>query len=158
MSGYLLIVCFLVGIAFYKLSDRIRWDWRIASASLAVTLFLLNLPIFGDALAIVPIVYLTIFFGVANPRRLRLLKGADYSYGIFLYGFVIQQSWMSLGIQLHHWYWNIALSLPTAAVFAAFSWHAIEKPALKLRGTVMASERWWLRFRTRSAHSAPTQV
>jgi peptidoglycan/LPS O-acetylase OafA/YrhL len=149
MSGYLLIICFLTGIAFYKLRAHILWDSRLAIGALLASLLLLQLPVVGDALSIVPIGYLTVFLGVMNMRKIGLLKGADYSYGVFLYGYVIQQAYMTLGPAFHHWYINIALSLPTAALFAAFSWHLVEKPALKGRRPLMALEDRWIAYRAR---------
>lgn len=147
VSGYQLVIAFLIGIAFYKLRDKIRWDWRIAAGCMVAGMALLQFPIVGDAVAIPLLVYVTVFLGAANPKKIALLRGADYSYGIFLYGYVIQQAWMTLGPPVHHWYINVALALPTAALFAAFSWHVVEKPALKLRTPLMKLEGWWMKVR-----------
>jgi peptidoglycan/LPS O-acetylase OafA/YrhL len=76
-----------------------------------------------------------------NPEKAAQGGGIpDYSYGLFLYGFVIQQVIAQMGPWAHHWYINLILSLPIAAAFAAFSWHAIEKPALQLRQLLPAIE------------------
>lgn len=54
----------------------------------------------------------------------------DYSYGLYLYGFVMQQL-------VAHWfpqfgpYRLFAASFPLALLAAIASWHAIEKPALR---------------------------
>jgi peptidoglycan/LPS O-acetylase OafA/YrhL len=63
------------------------------------------------------------------PRRSGRRRAADYSYGLYLYGFPMQQliawRWPSLGP------WPLfAASLALAFVLAAASWHWIEKPAL----------------------------
>jgi peptidoglycan/LPS O-acetylase OafA/YrhL len=56
----------------------------------------------------------------------------DYSYGLYLWGFPVQQSvvhlWPTLTI-----YQNVAISLPIALMLGVLSWHAIEKPALALK-------------------------
>lgn len=56
----------------------------------------------------------------------------DYSYGLYLWGFPVQQ------VVAHHLptlapLANAAISLPLATVMAVLSWHFIEKPALTLK-------------------------
>ena len=56
----------------------------------------------------------------------------DYSYGLYLWGFPMQQ------VVAHHVpaampLANAALALPLAAALAVVSWHSIEKPALSLK-------------------------
>lgn len=56
----------------------------------------------------------------------------DYSYGLYIWGFPIQQS------AVHLWpgmtaYQNMAIALPVALSLAVISWYAIEKPALSLK-------------------------
>ncbi len=81
----------------------------------------------------IPAAYLTVFLGLLNPRKLSILRGADYSYGLYLYGFVIQQSISEIGDWTHHWYVNFVIAMVFASAFAAFSWHFIEKPTLGLK-------------------------
>jgi len=155
MPGYLLIICFLLGITFYLWRDRIAWSAPWGYLAGGVGALLLLFPLLGDYLAPLPIAYFTIYLGLCNPRKIRLLHGADYSYGIFLYGYVIQQAYMSLDPSLHHWAINIALALPTAALFAAFSWHWVEKPALNLRKPLKRLEDRWLTRRRQMMPTAP---
>jgi len=65
--------------------------------------------------------------------RLGILGTGDYSYGIYLYSCPIQQTvnWLLPDIRSNAF--NFITSLVLTALFAAFSWHFIEKPALKLR-------------------------
>ena len=88
----------------------------------------------------IPATYFTIYVGLFNPQRLTFMKSGDYSYGIYLYGFPIQQTVASLGPWTHNWAINLALSIPSVAFVAAFSWHGIEKHALKLRHYLPAVE------------------
>ncbi|MEO8802687.1 MAG: acyltransferase [Rudaea sp.] len=63
----------------------------------------------------------------------------DYSYGIYLWGFPIQQAVSaSLGRPVHAWV-NLTLSLPIVIALAVLSWHLIEKPALRLKQRVPQS-------------------
>jgi peptidoglycan/LPS O-acetylase OafA/YrhL len=113
------------------LKDIVPWSGRLAIIS-ALTLFLLFEIPGGDYLCAIPAAYLTVYIGLLNPRKIWFLRGADYSYGIYLYGFVVQQTVEQFG-WARHWWLNMPLSLAGAAMFAALSWHLVEKPALKLR-------------------------
>jgi len=135
-SGNLLICAFLVGVTFYLYKDKVLWDIRIFLASVAVILWAYWFTSFGDFIAIPAMGYVTVFLGLTSPRKLGVLRGADYSYGVFLYGYPIQQAFVALGPWAHNWWLNGIVCSIVAACFAAFSWRFIEKPALKLRKQV----------------------
>nr|WP_301541616.1 acyltransferase [Xanthomonas euvesicatoria] len=63
-----------------------------------------------------------------------ILKGAgylgDFSYGLYLYGFLIQQIVNQIFHNSLSALQNAAISLPISLLFAIASWHLIEKPAL----------------------------
>jgi peptidoglycan/LPS O-acetylase OafA/YrhL len=40
------------------------------------------------------------------------------------------------------WWMNAALSLPVVVALAALSWHLVEKPALRLKGSPPVLLRW----------------
>ena len=76
-----------------------------------------------------------------RPRPSLFTQHGDYSYGIFLFGFPIQQAMTQLiGPPFQEWYWNIATALPLTILFAVISWHAVEKPSLALRGPLKRLE------------------
>ena len=52
----------------------------------------------------------------------------DYSYGIYLWAFPVQQVVVSLGVT--QWVPNIAISLPVVLACAWLSWHGVERPVL----------------------------
>jgi peptidoglycan/LPS O-acetylase OafA/YrhL len=55
----------------------------------------------------------------------------DYSYGLYLWGFPVQQAVSaSIGKPVHPWV-NLAVSLPITLALAVASWHLVEKPALR---------------------------
>lgn len=143
LPGNLLVVSFLTGVLIYRCRDWIVWDWRLATLTLVAALALVWVPLGKFATAIL-LSYPTVYFGLCNPKKISVLKGADYSYGVFLYGFCIQQVFVSLGPWTHHWWLNIAVCLPTATLVAALSWHFVEKPALGWRKQLVAVENWWL--------------
>jgi peptidoglycan/LPS O-acetylase OafA/YrhL len=135
-SGNLLICAFLAGVTFYLYRDKILWDVRIFLVSVAVIVGAYWFTSFGDFIAIPAMGYVTVFLGLTSPPKLSILRGADYSYGVFLYGYPIQQAFVALGPWAHNWWLNGIVCSIVATSFAAFSWRFIEKPALKLRKQV----------------------
>ena len=76
--------------------------------------------------------YVTFWLGYARLGLLAVNRLGDYSYGLYIYAFPVQQmvaQWSGGGTPLG----NIALSLPLALVPAVLSWHLIEKPALSFK-------------------------
>lgn len=62
-------------------------------------------------------------------RKLRL--PGDYSYGVYIYGFVIQQCVASQQRNPNP-HWNLLVSLPLALGAGVVSWHLVERPAMAL--------------------------
>jgi peptidoglycan/LPS O-acetylase OafA/YrhL len=145
VGGMNLVFAFLCGVLIYRFKDVIPWSGRLAAISTLVLISALLIP-GGDYFCAPPTAYVTIYLGLMNPRKIFLLKGADYSYGLYLYGAVIQQSVAQLGPWALHWYVNLPISLAIASLFAAFSWHLVEKPALKLKAFLPVVERLFSRL------------
>ena len=139
VRGRELVTAFLCGVSIFLYKDRIPYNakWGIGSAILGYALLIT--PNYGDPLAIIPLAYLTAWLGLMNPAKIYILKGADYSYGIYLYGFAIQQAVQHLIPQLN-WAGNFIIALTVVSVISAVSWIFIEKPALKARPALMAFE------------------
>jgi peptidoglycan/LPS O-acetylase OafA/YrhL len=89
-----------------------------------------------------PIAYLTVWLGLFNPRRGALIRSGDYSYPLYLYSFPIQQMLFSIVPGGRVWWINLVLAIPVTFVFAALSWHLIEKPAQAGRRWLYAFEAW----------------
>jgi peptidoglycan/LPS O-acetylase OafA/YrhL len=86
----------------------------------------------GEIALAVTLPYLVISFGKLKLSLLRPLDGHDYSYGLYLYGFLVQQTVVHfIGPQSAAI--NTAISLPITVVLAALSWRLIEQPALRLK-------------------------
>ncbi len=73
--------------------------------------------------------YLVITAATGRPWRATPGDGADYSYGIYLWAFPVQQLVFAWGVT--HWALNIAISLPLVLACAWVSWHAVERPVLR---------------------------
>jgi len=153
VSGWLLIPSFMAGVILYLYREVVPWSWRWGLGALVGGMALLELPM-GENLAILPLAYATVVFGLTNPPKPRLLKDADFSYGIYIFGFAVQQACMQLAPWARHWWWNIALCVPAVTVVAALSWYLVEKPALGLRKPFARLEDRWLA----RPHAAPTRL
>jgi peptidoglycan/LPS O-acetylase OafA/YrhL len=132
LPGQLLIACFLAGVSTYLYKEKLPWSHSLCAVSGVLTALLFGFIPFGDFIAAPFAAYFTVSLGVTNPKKLRVLQGADYSYGIYLYGFVLQQALASFP-WAREWWINILFCVPAAIGMAAVSWHLIEKPALNLR-------------------------
>jgi peptidoglycan/LPS O-acetylase OafA/YrhL len=128
-SGNFLILSFLFGVGFYALRNRVPFSAPLCVVAAVLAYSFLS---FGmtSYLALLPIAYVTVFLGLCDPPRTTVVLGADYSYGMYLYGFPIQQTIVFLLPSTRIWYVNFGLSVIFAACFAAFSWHVIEKRIL----------------------------
>jgi peptidoglycan/LPS O-acetylase OafA/YrhL len=78
--------------------------------------------------------YCTLVLGVIDIPEIKWLRKRDYSYGIYLYGYPIAQAWLAAVPGLRgRIYFEPMLAFVTAVLFAAWSWHNIEKPMLMLK-------------------------
>ena len=131
-SGWSLVMIFLAGITLYRYRDMVPRNRKLFLASLALGVALIAAPN-GDRFEALPLAYVTVYLGLLNPPRQRWLLSGDYSYGLLLYGFPIQQACVALGFARGHWYVNLAAAIPVAFAVAVTSWWLVEKPPLKSR-------------------------
>lgn len=119
---------FLAGMAIYALRDYVRFSGAIATVLCAGAFVLRNTVCWQPMLyvafaAIVLWISTSSIFHCLRPKH-------DYSYGIYIYGFTVQQIVVQMFPEFN-WWRNCLLSIPTTAFFAAISWHAIESPILR---------------------------
>jgi peptidoglycan/LPS O-acetylase OafA/YrhL len=129
-----LIYSFVMGAVAFHWREYIPIDVRIA----APVAILVYLTIGFDAAALLScflVMYLTIYIGVLAIPRIPGLqrKGADYSYGIYLYGYPIQQSLVLLFPELRSWWLLFPLCAVLTTLFAMGSWRWVERPFLDLK-------------------------
>jgi peptidoglycan/LPS O-acetylase OafA/YrhL len=152
LTGRVLVGCFLAGVVVFKFRDKIPSSATLATVCFTVMVVLLLIP-GGDRLLPFPVAYVTTWLGIRNPKRDKIVLSGDYSYGLFLYGFPIQQLAESLGGWTHSWWMNFAIAYPLTFLFAAFSWWCIERPALGLKVFITHCEKHALRFPPLRWHS-----
>jgi len=131
-TGAVLVLSFLAGLLLYLYRDVIVLSRGIFIAAVASCIGLLLLA-HGTYLISVPAAYITVYLGLLNPGKVKYLFSGDYSYGIYLYGYPVQQVFASLGPWAHNWYLNLLVCLPVTFIVAYLSWTFVEKPTLALR-------------------------
>ena len=92
----------------------------------------LGWPLFGPA--VVAFVYMLLWLGVRIPRALRRIgRKNDYSYGVYIYAFPLQQALSILGVPRFGYWFYLLTSIVTVLAVAMASWHLVEKRAMRLK-------------------------
>lgn len=128
------VLHFLAGCVFYQWRDTLKMHWLLFLGSLVIAMLLMA----GDrqlGFFVAPfLTYCVIFIGLLPLQLPKSLQKLDISYGIYLYGFPIQQALIAKFAVMHGSAPLLfAASLPLAIVFAMLSWLYIEKPFLRLK-------------------------
>jgi peptidoglycan/LPS O-acetylase OafA/YrhL len=138
-SQEMLVLCFLCGNVAYLWRDHIVWDGRVFV--LAIAVFFLTgayAPTLAFLFGTVGACYFVVYLGLC---RLPRPGGGDYSYGIYLYSFPLQQAVAYVFPALREWYFNLLLAGPLVVLFAMLSWHNVEKPALRIKRLFVGKQR-----------------
>jgi len=127
---------FTVGAGLYVWRDRLPLSGMLATGLWGLAAVLHGFgPAPGPAFLpafVLALCYSVFCLGYARvPGLLGYNRLGDYSYGIYIYAFPIQQLWAEAGVRDP--LANIALSLPPVLVCAALSWHLVERRALALK-------------------------
>ncbi len=147
-----LFFMFFMGAAFYVLKNRIQIHGAIFFA--LMTLIAINL---GNArnfyiIYVFSIGYLVLYLSYIPSGFIRKYnKLGDYSYGIYIYAFPIQQSIIAIntGISVAD---LIKYSMVTTLVLSMISWHLLEKRFLGMKPFFVAYTHSILRRRSASGH------
>lgn len=135
VPGRVLVSSFLAGICLYLYKDKIRRDGGFLALAVVLSLITLSDPAL-QYLCTFPVAYVTVWLGLANPPRNAFLASGDYSYGVYLFAYPLQQV-------LAQWEWgqvwwvNVAVVLPMSLAYAAVSWHFVEAPVLRRKKRVV---------------------
>jgi peptidoglycan/LPS O-acetylase OafA/YrhL len=135
--GGVLVLSFLFGATMYLLRQRLPFSTALGLGSIAFSLALLYS---GTTFYVATpfIAYATVYLGLQNPRRTVLIKGADYSYGMYLYGYPFQQVVATLIPFGMLWPINIGGAVLLSGCAAFLSWNLIEKQVLQRRKSALA--------------------
>jgi peptidoglycan/LPS O-acetylase OafA/YrhL len=87
-----------------------------------------------ETLLVATLPYIVLAFGVAPSRAMdRLTRHGDLSYGVYLYAFPVQQTFVAMFGAPGGALVNFAVAAILAACLAYLSWRFIEAPALRAR-------------------------
>ncbi|MBT2447817.1 acyltransferase [Streptomyces sp. ISL-43] len=124
---------FALGAVIEMYKERIAVSDALGIMSLLVLLagarygylFVVGLPAFA---------YLLVWLAVRLPAPFRRIGARhDYSYGIYIYGFVCQQVLLVYGFARWGLIPYLAACLALTTVLAVLSWHCVERPAMRLK-------------------------
>ena len=136
VSGRVLVVSFLWGVVLYFFRDAIRLSVAACLIATAVAMLMLTTEISSYFVG-APAAYVTVYLGLLNPRKVGPIFRGDYSYGLYLYSYPIQQAIASVMGDHRSWYASFFGAMLLAGLCAAFSWHCVEKPVLGHRKTLI---------------------
>jgi len=124
------VLDFFLGGLFYVFADKIRMDLKVALVLGVAAAAAFGTAAFEAAFR-VALAYGLLWFVLVpgGPLRRFNLIG-DYSYGLYILCFPIQQTFVMLNPQITPG-WLLVSSFPAVLALAILSWHFVEHPALK---------------------------
>lgn len=131
---------FLIGAAYAFCG----WD-RFLNRGVALGLFAMlvilpTTPLLTELLLVATLPYIVLAFGTAPaPFGGALTRRGDFSYGLYLYAFPIQQALVGTAGTPGAAWGNFAMTTILAGGCAALSWYLIEKPALRAKPVARGS-------------------
>lgn len=129
---------FAAGVAAYVWRDRIVLDWRILAALAVVAALAQDSPLFR-AVFVIALAYGSFWFGCLQwPPLAAYRRFGDYSYGVYIYAFPVQQTVAAQGITDP--LLNMVLAFPVTLACAVLSWRLVESPALRFKDVLGRSQ------------------
>lgn len=130
-ATYALVAFFIMGVGFFNNRNSIPVDWKILASMIFIAYLDHSPGHINPYLGACIVVYAVFCLAFAPKIKLPSWFG-DYSYGIYLYGFPIQQ------MTTHFYptfgpYKMMAIAIPASWLAGALSWHLVERPFLSFR-------------------------
>ena len=150
-NGIALTFTFLLGSTLAVYSRVVPFDDRLGILAGVMVLVTLR---WGGFLTIGTIAgaYFVMYLAARLPRQVHWIgKKNDYSYGVYIYGFLVQQVLAFLGVHTWGYVPYVLIALVVTLGFAWLSWHGVEKWAMKLKnwGPGRGVRHWWNEARSR---------
>jgi len=121
---------FFLGGALFIFADRLRLDGRLALALGALAALSFGTGAFEIASRLA-LAYGVLWFALVPAGALRRFNRlGDYSYGLYILHFPIQQTLVMLDPDITPG-WLLLCSFPAVLAFSILSWHFVEHPALR---------------------------
>ncbi|WP_086459634.1 acyltransferase [Agreia sp. VKM Ac-1783] len=125
---------FVAGALLFLYRDRIPASGLLVALTLALAVTLAVAGVFKP-LAAIPVAYIMLYSGSRFPAVLtRIGRRNDVSYGMYIYGFPVQQLIIAVlgGTMLPVWLFALVCVVSTVP-FAWLSWLLVEKPLVRNR-------------------------
>ena len=137
-----LAVAFAVGGLAAVFPQRFPMDGRVASACFAA--LIVSLTWGGFLVYGVPaLAYLVLWLGGTLTGRVRRIGvKRDFSYGVYIYAFPVQQTLSLLGVPRQGLLAYVGISVVIAVLLAIASWYTVERPALRLKDVGARPTSW----------------
>jgi len=130
-----LLAAFAIGASLFALARWVPLRWSVAGALLASWAVAIGLGgasvVPAATAALLPYLVLLLAYRATWLPRLPARMG-DYSYGLYIFAFPIQQTVMLWLAPSSAWV-AFAVATPIALALAVASWHFVEAPALSLK-------------------------
>jgi peptidoglycan/LPS O-acetylase OafA/YrhL len=136
VPGAALLLFFLAGVTANLLMEWLPLNWTLFGICVAlsyVTLLFRPTAYF----ACVPLTYVTLFIGLSQIPKTFLTATGDYSYGVYLYGFPIQQTYAYLFPAHRIWWLSLLVTAPCILLLAWASWTFVESKVLQRRAWIL---------------------
>lgn len=128
-----LLPYFAGGALFYLLRERIPMSPLLALAALLLLLVTMRTDAFNQVFVVAG-TYLILFLAFSRGLQLgHFSKRGDFSYGIYIYAFPVQQAVTHVLAPDLTWLGHFAIAYPITLLFAIASWHWVESPALAMK-------------------------
>jgi len=125
-------VYFWVGVLFFRYGISRFISITSIICAIAVWLSLTRWPELFVMASWVLLPFIALAFGLATSPWLSRMSRLDYSYGIYIYAFPIQQALANLDPKMPFWLYLVLTTVFTLFL-AALSWHWVERLALRFK-------------------------
>jgi len=153
-----LTLTFMVGACIAVYSRKIPYSTGLGVLSALVFLYTVHYGGF-QAIGVPAGVYLVLYLGARLPAVLqRVGSRNDYSYGVYIWGFLVEQILARVGLYKLGYVPFAVGTLILSLGMAWLSWHVIEKRAMGLKdwGPGRGIRYWWDRIQTRRQKTTTT--
>ncbi|MEV4422531.1 acyltransferase, partial [Patulibacter sp. NPDC049589] len=127
-----LLACFFAGATLRSFDRPVRWPWAAGAGVVLLGAGVLDVPL---SVLIVPCgALIVVWAGTrALPRAAAITRLGDPSYGMYIWGFVLQQALIAAGMRDAPVLAFLGVSLATTLAAGYASWHLVERRAMSPR-------------------------
>lgn len=125
-------VYFWAGAFLYHFNFKKYFSFETFTISFLVLIFVFQWGNIYSWLSYILIPFVVLSFGFSTSKYLEIFNKADYSYGLYIYAFPVQQTMVYLYPTLSI-YFHLIIGFIITIILASISWHFIEKPFLQLK-------------------------